>query len=112
MGVYVHKSILELIDLKNREKLVFAYLLSLKLKKINLSNKEIASILNFSNLEIKKIMLVLKNKKYISLTGNTSKREIKIKKNLEMKFEKATFNGFSIDDDILKLDLTCSAGLC
>ena len=41
MGVYVHKSILEL-DLKNREKLVFAYLLSLKLKKINLSNKEIA----------------------------------------------------------------------
>ena len=105
MGVYVHKSILELIDLKNREKLVFAYLLSLKLKKINLSNKEIASILNFSNLEIKKIMLVLKNKKYISLTGNTSKREIKIKKNLEMKFEKATFNGFSIDDDILKLDL-------
>lgn len=105
MGVYVHKSILELTDLKNREKLVFAYLLSLKLKKINLSNKEIASILNFSNLEIKKIMLVLKNKKYISLTGNTSKREIKIKKNLEMKFEKATFNGFSIDDDILKLDL-------
>lgn len=105
MGVYVHKSILELIDLKNREKLVFAYLLSLKLKKINLSNKEIASILNFSNLEIKKIMLVLKNKKYISLTGNTSKREIKIKKNLEMKFEKAKFNGFSIDDDILKLDL-------
>lgn len=105
MGVYVHKSILELTDLKNREKLVFAYFLNLKLKKINLSNKEIASILNFSNLEIKKIMLVLKNKKYISLTGNTSKREIKIKKNLEMKFEKATFNGFSIDDDILKLDL-------
>lgn len=105
MGVYVHKSILELTDLKNREKLVFAYFFNLKLKKINLSNKEIASILNFSNLEIKKIMLVLKNKKYISLTGNTSKREIRIKKNLEMKFEKATFNGFSIDDDILKLDL-------
>lgn len=105
MGVYVHKSILELTDLKNREKLVFAYFFNLKLKKINLSNKEIASILNFSNLEIKKIMLVLKNKKYISLTGNTSKREIKIKKNLEMKFEKAKFNGFSIDDDILKLDL-------
>ena len=105
MGVYVHKSILELTDLKNREKLVFAYFFNLKLKKINLSNKEIASILNFSNLEIKKIMLVLKNKKYISLTGNTSKREIRIKKNLEMKFEKAKFNGFSIDDDILKLDL-------
>lgn len=105
MGVYVHKSILELTDLKNREKLVFAYFFNLKLKKINLSNKEIASILNFSNLEIKKIMLVLKNKKYISLTGNTSKREIRIKKNLEMKFEKAKFNGFGIDDDILNLDL-------
>ena len=66
MGVYVHKSILEL-DLKNREKLVFAYLLSLKLKKINLSNKEIALALNFSDIEIKKIVLSLKNKKYISL---------------------------------------------
>lgn len=105
MGVYVHKSILELTDLKNREKLVFAYLLSLKLKKINLSNKEIALTLNFSAIEIKKIVLSLKNKKYISLVGNTTKREIKIKKNLEMKFEKATFNGFNLDDDILKLDL-------
>ena len=105
MGVYVHKSILELTDLKNREKLVFAYFFNLKLKKINLSNKEIALALNFSDVEIKKIVLSLKNKKYISLTGNTSKREIKIKKNLEIKFEKATFNGFSIDDDILKLDL-------
>ena len=105
MGVYVHKSILELDDLKNREKLVFAYLLSLKLKKINLSNKEIALTLNFSAIEIKKIVLSLKNKKYISLVGNTTKREIKIKKNLEMKFEKATFNGFNLDDDISKLDL-------
>lgn len=105
MGVYVHKSILELTDLKNREKLVFAYLLSLKLKKINLSNKEIALALNFSVTEVKKIILVLKNKKYINLIGNTSKREIKIKKNLEMKFAKATFNGFNLDDDILKLDL-------
>lgn len=105
MGVYIHKSILELVDLKNREKLVFAYLLSLKLKKINLSNKEIALTLNFSAIEIKKIVLSLKNKKYISLVGNTIKREIKIKKNLEMKFEKATFNGFNLDDDILKLDL-------
>ena len=105
MGVYVHKSILELTDLKNREKLVFAYLLSLKLKKINLSNKEIALTLNFSAIEIKKIILSLKNKKYISLVGNTTKREIKIKKNLEMKFAKATFNGFNLDDDILKLDL-------
>ena len=105
MGVYIHKSILELVDLKNREKLVFAYLLSLKLKKINLSNKEIALTLNFSAIEIKKIVLSLKNKKYISLVGNTTKREIKIKKNLEMKFEKATFNGFNLDDDILKLDL-------
>lgn len=105
MGVYVHKSILELTDLKNREKLVFAYLLSLKLKKINLSNKEIALTLNFSAIEIKKIILSLKNKKYISLVGNTTKREIKIKKIFEMKFEKATFNGFNVDDDILKLDL-------
>lgn len=104
MGVYVHKSVLELTDLKNREKLVFAYLLSLKLKKINLSNKEIALALNFSVVEIKKIVLFLKNKKYISLVGNTSNREIKLK-NFEIKFEKATFNGFSIDDDILKLDL-------
>ena len=104
MGVYVHKSILEL-DLKNREKLVFAYLLSLKLKKINLSNKEIALALNFSDIEIKKIVLSLKNKKYISLVGNTTKREIKIKKNLEMKFEKDTFNGFNLDDDILNLNL-------
>lgn len=105
MGVYVHKSILELTDLKNREKLVFAYFFNLKLKKINLSNKEIALALNFSDVEIKKIVLSLKNKKYISLVGNTTKREIKIKKNLEMKFEKATFNGFNVDDDILKLDL-------
>ena len=105
MGVYVHKSVLELTDLKNREKLVFAYLLSLKLKKINLSNKEIALTLNFSAIEIKKIILSLKNKKYISLVGNTTKREIKIKKIFEMKFKKATFNGFNVDDDILKLDL-------
>ncbi len=91
--------------MKNREKLVFAYLLSLKLKKINLSNKEIALALNFSDIEIKKIVLSLKNKKYISLVGNTTKREIKIKKNLEMKFEKATFNGFNLDDDILNLNL-------
>ena len=104
MGVYVHKSILELTDLKNREKLVFAYFLNLKLKKINLSNKEIALTLNFSAIEIKKIILSLKNKKYISLVGNTSNREIRLKK-FEMKFEKATFNGFSIDDDILNLNL-------
>ncbi|WP_288795767.1 helix-turn-helix domain-containing protein [uncultured Megamonas sp.] len=105
MGVYVHKSVLELADLTNREKLVLAYFFNLKLKKINLSNKEIALTLNFSAIEIKKIVLSLKNKKYISLVGNTTKREIKIKKNLEMKFEKATFNGFNLDDDILKLDL-------
>lgn len=104
MGVYVHKSVLELADLTNREKLVLAYFFNLKLKKINLSNKEIALALNFSDVEIKKIVLSLKNKKYISLVGNTSNREIRLKK-FEMKFEKATFNGFSIDDDILKLDL-------
>lgn len=104
MGVYVHKSVLELADLTNREKLVLAYFFNLKLKKINLSNKEIALALNFSDVEIKKIVLFLKNKKYISLVGNTSNREIRLKK-FEMKFEKATFNGFSIDDDILKLDL-------
>lgn len=104
MGVYVHKSVLELVDLTNREKLVLAYFFNLKLKKINLSNKEIALALNFSDVEIKKIVLSLKNKKYISLVGNTSNREIRLKK-FEMKFEKATFNGFSIDDDILKLDL-------
>lgn len=104
MGVYVHKSVLELADLTNREKLVLAYFFNLKLKKINLSNKEIALALNFSDVEVKKIVLSLKNKKYISLVGNTSNREIRLKK-FEMKFEKATFNGFSIDDDILKLDL-------
>lgn len=105
MGVYVHKSVLELADLTNREKLVLAYFFNLKLKKINLSNKEIALALNFSDVEVKKIVLSLKNKKYISLVGNTTKREIKIKKNLEMKFEKATFNGFNLDDDILNLNL-------
>lgn len=104
MGVYVHKSVLELADLTNREKLVLAYFFNLKIKKINLSNKEIALALNFSDVEIKKIVLSLKNKKYISLVGNTSNREIRLK-NFEMKFEKATFNGFSIDDDILKLNL-------
>lgn len=104
MGVYVHKSVLELADLTNREKLVLAYFFNLKLKKINLSNKEIALALNFSDVEVKKIVLSLKNKKYISLVGNTSNREIRLKK-FEMKFEKATFNGFSIDDDILKLNL-------
>lgn len=110
MGVYVHKSILKLTDLKNREKLVFAYLLSLKLKKINLSNKEIALALNFSDIEIKKIVLSLRNKKYISLVGNTSNREIRLKK-IEMKFEKATFNGFSVDDDILSLKLNATKKL-
>lgn len=104
MGVYVHKSVLELADLTNREKLVLAYFFNLKIKKINLSNKEIALALNFSDVEIKKIVLSLKNKKYISLVGNTSNREIRLKK-FEMKFAKATFNGFNLDDDILKLDL-------
>ena len=36
MGVYVHKSVLELADLTNREKLVLAYFFNLKLKKIKL----------------------------------------------------------------------------
>lgn len=60
MGVYVHKSVLELADLTNREKLVLAYFFNLKLKKINLSNKEIALALNFSDVEVKKNCLVFK----------------------------------------------------
>ena len=40
MGVYVHKSILELDDLKNREKLVLAYFFNLKIKNI-LAQQEI-----------------------------------------------------------------------
>lgn len=110
MGVYVHKSVLELADLTNREKLVLAYFFNLKLKKINLSNKEIALALNFSDIEIKKIVLSLRNKKYINLLGNTSNREIRLKK-IEMKFEKATFNGFNVDDDILSLKLNSTKKL-
>ena len=66
MGVYVHKSVLELADLTNREKLVLAYFFNLKLKKINLSNKEIALALNFSDVRSKKIVLSLKIKNILA----------------------------------------------
>lgn len=104
MSVYIHKSILALEDLNLTEKLVLAYLL---VDKNNLkdNNAVIANRLNLTKTTARHTICNLKAKKIIDVVGAYNCREITILKNIEMKFEKSTFNGFFVDDDILKLDL-------
>ena len=102
MSVYVHKSVLAL-DLNLTEKLVLSYLLSNE-KNLKDNNIVIANRLNLTKITVRQIIFKLKSKKIIEVIGGYSDREIKILINIKMKFEKATFNGLSIDDDILKLD--------
>lgn len=104
MGVYIHKSVLELKNLNLTEKLVLAYLLANK-NNLKDSNVVIANRLNLTKITVRQIIFKLKFKKIIEVIGGYSDREIKILINIKMKFEKATFNGLKIDDDILKLDL-------
>lgn len=103
MGVYIHKSILEL-DLNLTEKLVLAYFLANK-NNLKDSNVVIANRLNLTKTNVRQIIFNLKHKKIIEVIGGYSDRKIKILINIKMKFEKAKFNGFNLDDDILKLDL-------
>ena len=103
MSVYVHKSVLALDDLNLTEKLVLSYLLSNE-KNLKDNNIVIANRLNLTKITVRQIIFKLKSKKIIEVIGGYSDREIKILINIKMKFEKATFNGLSIDDDILKLD--------
>ena len=104
MGVYIHKSILELEDLSLTEKLVLSYFLSNE-KNLKDNNVVIANRFNLTKTNVRQIIFSLKSKKYIDVIGGYSDRKIKILINIEMKFEKAKFNGFNLDDDILKLDL-------
>lgn len=104
MGVYIHKSILELEDLSLTEKLVLSYFLSNE-KNLKDNNVVIANRFNLTKTNVRQIIFSLKSKKYIDVMGGYSDRKIKILINIEMKFKKAKFNGFNLDDDILKLDL-------
>lgn len=104
MGVYIHKSILELEDLSLTEKLVLSYFL-LNEKNLKDNNVVIANRFNLTKTNVRQIIFSLKSKKYIDVMGGYSDRKIKILINIEMKFKKAKFNGFNLDDDILKLDL-------
>lgn len=103
MGVYVHKSILSL-NLNLTEKLVLAYFFANK-NNLKDNNVVIANRLNLTKITVRQIIFKLKSKKIIEVIGGYSDRKIKILINIEMKFEKAKFNGFNLDDDILKLDL-------
>lgn len=103
MSVYVHKSVLALEDLNLTEKLVLSYFL-LNEKNLKDNNVVIANRLSLTKITVRQIIFKLKSKKIIEVIGGYSDREIKILINIKMKFEKATFNGLSIDDDILKLD--------
>lgn len=107
MGVYIHKSILALEDLNLTEKLVLSYLLADK-NNLKDNNAVIANKLNLTKTNVRQIIFSLKAKKIIEVVGAYSSREIKILKKIEMKFEKATFNGFALDDDILILDFCTS----
>lgn len=104
MGVYVHKSILSLENLNLTEKLVLAYFLANK-NNLKDSNVVIANNLNLTKTNLRQIIFNLKHKKIIEVMGGYSERVIKILKPINFKFNKSEFNGFSIDDDILKLDL-------
>lgn len=103
MGVYIHKSILEL-NLTLTEKLVLAYFLANK-NNLKDNNVVIANRLNLTKTNVRQIIFSLKHKKIIEVMGGYSERVIKILKPINFKFNKSEFNGFSIDDDILKLDL-------
>ncbi|MBS5781165.1 helix-turn-helix domain-containing protein [Megamonas sp.] len=105
MGVYIHKSILELdLSLTLTEKLVLAYFLANK-NNLKDNNVVIANRLNLTKTNVRQIIFSLKHKKIIEVMGGYSERVIKILKPINFKFNKSEFNGFSIDDDILKLDL-------
>jgi len=104
MGVYVHKSVLALQDLNLTEKLVLSYFLASE-KNLKDNNVVIANRLNLTKITVRQIIFKLKSKKIIEVIGGYSDRRIKILINIKMKFEKAKFNGFNLDDDILKLDL-------
>ena len=104
MSVYVHKSVLALEDLNLTEKLVLSYFL-LNEKNLKDNNVVIANRLNLTKITVRQIIFKLKSKKIIEVIGGYSDRRIKILINIKMKFEKAKFNGFNLDDDILKLDL-------
>jgi DNA-binding Lrp family transcriptional regulator len=107
MSVYIHKSILALEDLNLTEKLVLSYFLADK-NNLKDNNAVIANKLNLTKTNVRQIIFNLKAKKIIEVVGAYSSREIKILKKIEMKFEKATFNGFALDDDILILDFCTS----
>ena len=105
MGVYIHKSILELdLSLTLTEKLVLAYFLANK-NNLKDNNVVIANRLNLTKTNVRQIIFNLRHKKIIEVMGGYSERVIKILKPINFKFNKSEFNGFSIDDDILKLDL-------
>ena len=105
MGVYIHKSILELdLSLTLTEKLVLAYFLANK-NNLKDNNVVIANRLNLTKTNVRQIIFNLKHKKIIEVMGGYSERVIKILKPINFKFNKSEFNGFKIDDDILKLDL-------
>ena len=107
MGVYIHKSILELQDLNFNEKLVLAYFFANK-ENLKDDNVVIANRLHLTKTNVRQIIFKLKAKKYIEVVGVYSCRKIKILKDIKMKFEKATFNGFLLNDDILILDFCTS----
>ena len=104
MGVYVHKSILSLENLNLTEKLVLAYFLANK-NNLKDSNVVIANNLNLTKTNLRQIIFNLRHKKIIEVMGGYSERVIKILKPINFKFNKSEFNGFSIDDDILNLNL-------
>mgnify|MGYP001196985177 CR=1 FL=1 len=104
MSVYVHKSVLALEDLNLTEKLGLSYFL-LNEKNLKDNNVVIANRLSLTKITVRQIIFKLKSKKIIEVIGGYSDRRIKILINIKMKFEKAKFNGFNLDDDILKLDL-------
>lgn len=105
MGVYIHKSILELdLSLTLTEKLVLAYFLANK-NNLKDNNVVIANRLNLTKTNVRQIIFNLKHKKIIEVIGGYSERVIKILKPINFKFNKSEFNGFSIDDDILNLNL-------
>lgn len=104
MGVYVHKSVLALEDLNLTEKLVLSYFL-VNEKNLKDNNVLIANNLNLTKTNVRRIIFNLKLKKIIEVMGGYSERVIKILKPINFKFNKSEFNGFKIDDDILKLDL-------
>lgn len=107
MGVYIYRSILELTNLTLTEKLVLAYFLANK-NNLKDNNVVIANRLNLTKTNVRQIIFKLKHKKIIEVIGGYSDRKIKILINIKMKFEKAKFNGFNLDDDILKLNLNAT----